>query len=94
MRGLRVDTFNIFNNRPQLWPGREASFNHNRSPAARPRLDEGTEILYFQWLNGAILLAVPLPPVTATGYPRSGRSARQRLQAPPNLKQVNPYGGH
>lgn len=93
MRGLRVDTFKIFNNRPDLRPGREASFNHNPGRAARPGMDDGDETLYLQWLIIATLPAAPLPLVVASRYPRCRSGASVARRAPPNLKQVNPYGG-
>src|SRR5688572_16086141 len=94
MRGLRVDTFKIFNNRRDHRLGCRPSFKHNRSLAARPEMDDGGETEFYQWVMDGPTPARPLPAVSGNGYPRC--RARRSVTCPPspNLKQVIPYGGH
>ncbi len=53
MRGLRVDTFKIFDSAPVQLPGGVPAFNHIPGKAARPRMDDGDEPQKLQWVSSA-----------------------------------------
>lgn len=80
MRGLRVDTFKIFNNRLNYRPDRKVPFNHNRGLGVRPGMADGGEALDLQWLMRSAVHGGPLPARVDPGYPRclAGASASRR----------------
>lgn len=94
MRGLRVDTFKIFNNRRDHRQGCRPSFKHNPGRAAPPAMENEGETKRFQRVIKACIPANPLPPLAGCGYPRCRADPSVTRRASPNLKQVTPYGGH
>ena len=93
MKGLRVDTFKIFNSRWDHRRGCRSSFKHNPGRAARPPVINDGEFFLLQWFIGVPQHSGPLPPVAATRYSRCLAGASVTHRACPNLKQVIPYGG-